>query len=218
MKILVPVILIGCATAAYAADGLTGRVPCGDIMAQIEELSAKSDRSAEEVSELKSLRMQYSTQCQRTPTARRGNARSISNVLSAKSADALNAERGVGDVDSFLKKKQENCRQLSDAIEKLKSADEPDTAEIEKMQAQYDADCVEKPAAEEEPAAPEEAPAPTPEEEAARIAELIAKGLCADGTKPNKYGCCTGEKFKDLGNLQFACCKEDTDECFPPME
>ena len=58
----------------------------------------------------------------------------------------------------------------------------------------------------------------TPEQDAARVAELIAAGLCADGTKPNKFGCCTGEKFKDLGDLQFACCKEDTDECFPPMK
>lgn len=49
-----------------------------------------------------------------------------------------------------------------------------------------------------------------------QIANLEA-GLCADGTNPNKYGCCTGEKFKDMGNLEFACCPEEGGDCFPPM-
>ena len=67
------------------------------------------------------------------------------------------------------------------------------------------------------------APAPaqpqkTDEEIAAEIAANIEKGLCGDGTKPNKYGCCSGELFKDLGNAEFACCKKDTNECFPPMK
>lgn len=56
-------------------------------------------------------------------------------------------------------------------------------------------------------------PAPDPEQ----IAKNIEAGLCADGTEPNKFGCCAGETFKDLGNLVFACCKDETDECFPPI-
>ena len=68
-------------------------------------------------------------------------------------------------------------------------------------------------------------PEKTPEEiaaaataEAQRIAELISNGFCADGTKPNKFGCCTGEKFTDMGNLEFACCPRDGGDCFPPMK
>ncbi len=52
---------------------------------------------------------------------------------------------------------------------------------------------------------------------AEQVAQFIADGKCADGTNPNKYGCCTGETFKDLGDLVFACCNADG-ECFPPIE
>ena len=50
-----------------------------------------------------------------------------------------------------------------------------------------------------------------------QIADNLAKGLCADGTKPNKYGCCTGEKFKEVSQMKFACCPEDGD-CVEPRK
>lgn len=62
------------------------------------------------------------------------------------------------------------------------------------------------------------APQKTEEEIAAEITANLEKGLCGDGTKPNKFGCCSGELFKDLGNSEFGCCKKDTDECFPPIK
>ncbi len=49
------------------------------------------------------------------------------------------------------------------------------------------------------------------------LANLDA-GLCADGTTPNKFGCCGDEKFKDLGNTVFACCPPDGGDCFPPLK
>lgn len=49
------------------------------------------------------------------------------------------------------------------------------------------------------------------------LANLDA-GLCADGTSPNKFGCCGDEKFKDLGNTVFACCPPDGGDCFPPLK
>ena len=53
---------------------------------------------------------------------------------------------------------------------------------------------------------------------AQELANLDA-GLCIDGTKPNKFGCCADEVFKDLGNSVFACCPKTGDgECFPPIE
>ena len=56
----------------------------------------------------------------------------------------------------------------------------------------------------------------SPEEE---LANLDA-GLCADGSKPNKYGCCKGEVFKDLGDAVFACCPKGgaDDDCYPPIK
>ncbi len=62
------------------------------------------------------------------------------------------------------------------------------------------------------------APVKTDAEIAEEIAANIAKGLCADGSKPNKYGCCGAEVFKDLGNTVFACCQPDGGECFPPIK
>lgn len=49
------------------------------------------------------------------------------------------------------------------------------------------------------------------------LANLDA-GLCADGTKPNKFGCCGDELFKDLGNTVFACCPKEGGDCFPPIK
>ena len=50
------------------------------------------------------------------------------------------------------------------------------------------------------------------------LANLDA-GLCADGSQPNKFGCCGDEVFKDLGNTVFACCpKEGVGDCFPPLK
>lgn len=64
-----------------------------------------------------------------------------------------------------------------------------------------------------EPAVPEKSEA----EIAAEIKKNIQAGLCADGTKPNKFGCCGSEVFKDLGNTIFACCPPDGGDCFPPI-
>ena len=230
MRILLPLLMVGCVTAAYAEDGVTGRPDCGGMMDRIGELSAKSDRTVDEVGELKSLRAKYSAQCQASSDvtkARRANARSLSSMLAARAAPTTPAqdknETSDNEIDTFLQKKQENCQQLNSAIEKLKSANAPDAAEIAKMQAQYDADCTERAA--DDAKKDTDVAELTPEEieaaavaEAERIAKLIEQGLCADGTKPNKYGCCAGEKFRDLGNLEFACCREDSDECFPPIE
>ena len=52
----------------------------------------------------------------------------------------------------------------------------------------------------------------------AELANLDA-GLCADGSAPNKFGCCGDEVFKDLGNTVFACCPKDgAGDCFPPLK
>ena len=51
------------------------------------------------------------------------------------------------------------------------------------------------------------------------LANLDA-GLCTDGSEPNKFGCCPGEVFKDLGDTVFACCPTEGEllDCFPPMK
>lgn len=56
----------------------------------------------------------------------------------------------------------------------------------------------------------------TDAEIAAEIDANIAAGLCGDGTKPNKFGCCADELFKDLGGT-FACCPKSGGDCLPPI-
>ncbi|MBO4700652.1 MAG: hypothetical protein J5620_02790 [Alphaproteobacteria bacterium] len=83
----------------------------------------------------------------------------------------------------------------------------------------------EEPVAEEQVIVTEE-PKPvvekTPEElaaEAEKVAENRAKGLCDDGAKPNRYGCCPGEKFKEISQMKFACCPREGDgECIEPRK
>lgn len=41
--------------------------------------------------------------------------------------------------------------------------------------------------------------------------------VCDDGRAPDKYGCCTGEVYSDLGDGVTACCVVGGDECFPPL-
>lgn len=54
--------------------------------------------------------------------------------------------------------------------------------------------------------------------DAETVKENLAAGLCADGTKPNKYGCCTDEIFRDMGGMNFACCPKSGGDCFPPIK
>ena len=92
---------------------------------------------------------------------------------------------------------------------------------------QYIEDVVveEEPVVEEEQVAPKPEPVvveKTPEELAAeqeKIQENRSKGLCDDGSKPNRYGCCDGEKFKEVSQMKFACCpKEGDGECIEPRK
>lgn len=71
-------------------------------------------------------------------------------------------------------------------------------------------------------------PAPEPEPTAEEIAaahaqaeqqkiENLARGLCPDGAKPNKFGCCAGEKFQEVASMQYACCpKTGGGDCHEP--
>lgn len=61
-------------------------------------------------------------------------------------------------------------------------------------------------------------PAPAPELSDEQIKDNIDAGLCADGTTPNKFGCCGDEIFKDMGNTVFACCPKSGGDCFPPIK
>lgn len=73
-----------------------------------------------------------------------------------------------------------------------------------------------------EPQEPELTPEEIAEIEAAyaqQASENIARGLCPDGAKPNRFGCCAGEKFTEVSAMRYACCpKEGDGECFEPLK
>lgn len=54
----------------------------------------------------------------------------------------------------------------------------------------------------------------TPEQ----MKQNLESGLCVDGTKPNRFGCCGDEIFKDMGNTVFACCPKSGGDCYPPIK
>lgn len=58
----------------------------------------------------------------------------------------------------------------------------------------------------------------TSELTAEQVQSNLDAGLCADGTKPNRFGCCGDEIFKDLGNMVFACCPKSGGDCLPPIK
>lgn len=41
---------------------------------------------------------------------------------------------------------------------------------------------------------------------------------CADGSRPDRNGCCGGETYTDMGaEIGFVCCPQSGD-CFPPIK
>ena len=119
----------------------------------------------------------------------------------------------------YLANKKSNCEKLNSEITKLAAASGDDD-KLASMRGVYDMDCIEhavsapKPVADAEPAGTEM----SAEEWAATFDANLAAGLCGDGTKPNRYGCCTDEIFKDLGNSVYACCPKTGGDCFPPIK
>lgn len=225
-KFLILSLSVLMAAPAFGAD-VAARMSCEDIALEISTLSALEEPTEEDLARLDNMRAQQRRSCTKTAGARRTNgARMVTAASLAKKADEVTAiaaatttevatttaTTAATDESSVQAKKQEYCRDLWNTIGQLK-LDKADQEKIAQMQAQYDNDCEEKKvAAETEQDAEAAAIA-----EAERINALIDAGFCADGTKPNKYGCCTGEKFTDMGDLVFACCPEDGGLCFPPM-
>ncbi len=144
--------------------------------------------------------------------------------------------------DGAAVKERLSCDDMMQQINELKSAQDEtyeDADALEKLQASYRKQCVkstggrkkssrggadvaapviEDVASSEEDIAEAQDDVVVPEYTPEQVAQFIQNGLCADGTEPNKFGCCTDELFKDLGDSVFACCPKDGGDCFPPMK
>ena len=205
-KITLAMIVGALSFNAFAAD-VTERQSCTDIKTRIDALAAAADLNDADAALLTDLRGAYRRDC-----VARALGRGSRTIAAAR-------------VQAATPEKTEAQKEDAPATEELLVADacsNPDAngccpgeeyADIGNgvMYCCKGDACF--PPMQVTPATPQK----SEEEIAAEIAANIEKGLCGDGTKPNKFGCCTGEIFKDLGNATFACCKKDGDECFPPM-
>ena len=191
-------LIIGCAIAlpAFGAD-VTNRTKCTDIQAQINELSALESPTDEQSAQLTALA---------SSAAARASIAATSNVAPAATASTggtvVVTTKSV--LNEYLDKRQDLCDELKSDMDLLVTNGASDT-EIEPLQNQYDADCEE---------IDHSASVVVDAETAARN---VSSGLCEDGSKPNKFGCCEGETFTDMGNLVFACCPDDGGTCYPPI-
>ena len=207
---------------AFAEDTqkVVDRKTCEQIKSEIADLSAMGALSDEQQSELNQLKLQQRSYC----SVKGGGRRTISrNTPPAGGSEPVIAVEKTGVLTEYLANKKSNCEKLKSEIEKLTadSTDSDKSNDLAEMQHYYDMDC----GAPKEPAPmakPEndmpEVPAKSEEEIAAEFDANLAAGLCGDGTKPNRYGCCTDETFKDLGDSVFACCPKTGSVCFPPIK
>ena len=214
-----PVLILGlfmCAGAAFAEDEATlklvERRTCADIKAEIETLSDIEFPDEATKESLKQLQVQYRSNCVAKSVGRRTIARAIPLVSQQKAPEST--PEAISDaLSQYLANKKSNCEKLNSEITKMAAMnDESKSDVLAAMRGVYDMDCAEK----SEPKS--ETSELTVEEWAAAYDANLAAGLCGDGTKPNQYGCCTDETFRDMGNAVFACCPKTGGDCFPPIK
>lgn len=194
---------------AHAAD-VAPRMSCANIKTQIDTLVARDDLTDDESKQLTDMRIKYRRDCVKRAAGGRGaqtiaatripvavdDTKKPDNIATPGAPCDTPDEHGCcpGETYTDMGDQGFNCCPSDGGMcftpMVLKS--------VENTEVQDDA------------------PVKTDEEIAAEINANIAAGLCADGTKPNKYGCCADELFRDMGGT-FACCPKSGGDCFPPM-
>ena len=226
--------VFGAFASAFAEDGVkvVERKTCEQIKSEIADLAAITNPTAEQQANLSQLYIQQRSYCSIKSTGRRA----ISRSLPTSGGDATQTQSSRLDVlTEYLATKRANCEKLGAEIENM--GDDATVAWIvREMQRYYDADCalssdsdivaetiadaIVVPVAQTSTGAALAAVAvsnKTDEEIAAEFEANLAAGLCGDGTRPNRFGCCAGETFTDMGNTVFACCPKTGGDCFPPV-
>lgn len=198
-----------CADATVASRETT-TIDCTEINARIAELAAIENPDDTTATELAKLQATYRSSCVHTASGRRTSGRvSTMSVVATEptptvaSAPVETILTAYSALTEYLTERRMLCDNLAANITTLKNNAVSDD-ELKPLQNQYDADCtdIDKSA--------------TVDVDPETAALNMAAGLCPDGGAPNKFGCCTGETFKDLGNLTFGCCSDDG-ECHAPL-
>lgn len=201
MKKFVALLGIMIAPSAFADDGagVAARMTCADIQTQISELSAVAEPDTDTIDKLTKLKADYRRSCSRSARGRKSSANSrvvVEMVVETEDAGGVEenidvAENSVEDVAEDMVAVDE-IAQAEDVIIPVEEIDEGDLEETEEEL--------------------------TEDELLELELQNLDAGLCADGSQPNKYGCCGDELFKDLGDTVFACCPPDGGDCFPPIK
>ena len=208
-RFFVALIGLGMTCGALAEEAaVVARTDCTTLKQEIDELTQIEAPDTDTTEKLAALQVKYRADCAKRTMGRRTNMRVTAAVVSPVKADKVPQNF----IDTFIAQKGELCEKLKKQMDELTpKTDEESKTQLAALQTQYDTVCAEKEkaTAETETTVVEL----TPEQ----VAENIEHGLCGDGSKPNKYGCCGDEKFTDMGNLVFACCPASGWDCFPPI-
>lgn len=195
-------------TAALGTDvtstaNVTERKSCDEIATEISELSAIAEPDEETTVMLATLKQQQRSFCQKRAGARgtaAKNARRTKTTITEETPEPVNNECDTPDENGCCPgEKYTDMGELGFNCC-------PETG----------GDCFPPIIVSVEITESEQSPEPELTNEQ-RITN-IESGLCADGTKPNKFGCCGDEVFKDMGNTIFACCPKSGGDCFPPIK
>lgn len=208
-RFFVALIGLGMTCGALAEEAaVAARTDCTTLKQEIDELTQIEAPDTDTTEKLAALQVKYRADCAKRTMGRRTNTRVTAAVGAPVKADKVPQNF----IDTFIAQKGELCEKLKKQMDELTpKTDEESKTQLAALQTQYDTVCAEKEktVTETETTVVEL----TPEQ----VAENIEHGLCGDGSKPNKYGCCGDEKFTDMGNLVFACCPASGGDCFPPI-
>lgn len=184
------------------------RMSCDDINARIIELTVVSEPDELVIDELTNLKAEYRRSCTKSARGRRNAAASrvvVNNSVPVAEtfevAEPQSEEDTVVNEDALSENILTDTDVVQENLQEEILVPEENDVTAEHIEAQQDT------------VSEEELLKKELEQELANL----DSGLCADGTPPNKYGCCADELFKDMGNMVFACCPKDGGDCFPPI-
>lgn len=184
------------------------RMSCDDINARIIELTAVSEPDELVIDELTNLKAEYRRSCTKSARGRRNAAasrvvvnNSVPVVETFEVAEPQSEEDTVVNEDALSENIPADTDVVQENLQEEILVPEENDVTTENIEVQQDT------------VSEEELLKKELEQELANL----DSGLCADGTPPNKYGCCADELFKDMGNMVFACCPKDGGDCFPPI-
>ena len=197
---LLPILLSLFVINPGIAAGVSERMTCADINAKLSELVAIEEPDDSVVDEITKLKADYRRSCAKAARKRKTSA--SGRVVVSVASEEVDAVTSGDDEKSVPDAPAVESQVTADVVESSDVVETSDNSSDNVASAADGADNA----------------------DAAENAELIQElfnldsGLCADGSTPNKFGCCNDEIFKDLGDTVFACCPPQGGDCFPPIQ